>query len=239
MRKPIYKLTNMTPILKDTTLAMIVRDEMMNPAGGIERFLDAHLALVEEAVVVDTGSVDGTYEYLMKRAERQQNLRVFKKPWTGSFSDARNASLERVETKYVLILDADELLQEQEAQILEKEVSRRKKLARIHPTIVNIHAEGEVRYEENCLQPRWFRRDFFLFFGGDVGESFFRNPHSEFRLGDPTSEATIRHFLPSQEAVREKKIDWYGEIKFKSQQPKNHAGRTGWKELNPYRQFYS
>ena len=98
-------------ILKDTTLCMIVRDEKMNPAGGIERFAAAHIPHVEEAVIVDTGSVDGTREILERLESQYPNLRVLDRPFDG-YSNSRNFSLDQSRTKYNLVLDADELLTE-------------------------------------------------------------------------------------------------------------------------------
>lgn len=35
-------------VLKDISLCAIIRDEMMNPAGGITRFVNSHVPFVEE-----------------------------------------------------------------------------------------------------------------------------------------------------------------------------------------------
>ena len=51
-------------VLPDVSLAAIVRDEIMNPAGGIVDFVESVIPFLEEAVIVDTGSVDGTREAL-------------------------------------------------------------------------------------------------------------------------------------------------------------------------------
>jgi len=97
-------------VLKDTSLCAIVRDEKMNPAGGVERFLRCHLPYVEEAVVVDTGSVDGTREILDQMTKEFSHLKVYDTKFEG-FAQARNVSLEKVKTKWALVLDADELIE--------------------------------------------------------------------------------------------------------------------------------
>ena len=96
-------------ILEDVSLCAIVRDEKMNPAGGIQRFIESHVPFVEEAVIVDTGSKDGTREILEELESRYSNLRIFDHPFDG-YGPSRNYSLEKANCKYVLVLDADELL---------------------------------------------------------------------------------------------------------------------------------
>ena len=83
------------------TLCTIVRNE--------EQMLPACLAsvagIVDEMIVIDTGSTDGT----VALAEAA-GARVVRHPWTDDFSAARNAALEHVRDGYVLVLDADERL---------------------------------------------------------------------------------------------------------------------------------
>ena len=78
------------------SLCMIVRDE----AGELRDCLAAARAAVDEIVVVDTGSKDGT----------QALTPVIEFPWCDDFAAARNRSLELASGDWVLVLDADERL---------------------------------------------------------------------------------------------------------------------------------
>ncbi|MBP7708242.1 glycosyltransferase [Candidatus Pacearchaeota archaeon] len=103
-------------ILPDTSLCAIVRDEMINPAqlpgkSGIRSFVESHVPYVEQAVVVDTGSVDGTRQELEQLAAEFPNLRVYDRPFD-NYVYARNHSLTLVPTKRALVLDVDELVRE-------------------------------------------------------------------------------------------------------------------------------
>jgi tetratricopeptide (TPR) repeat protein len=60
-------------------------------------------AVVDEVVVYDTGSADGTVE-LLKRS----GARVFEGYWDDDFSRARNACLEECRGEWILAIDADE-----------------------------------------------------------------------------------------------------------------------------------
>lgn len=82
------------------TLCLIAKDE--------ERMLPDCLAsvrdAVDEIVIVDTGSVDGT-----RRLARAAGARLAERPWR-DFADARNAALAMATGDFVLQLDADERL---------------------------------------------------------------------------------------------------------------------------------
>jgi len=81
------------------SLSMIVKDEEAH----LGHCLDSVRGLVDEIVVVDTGSTDGTVALA-----RARGAAVHPFPWTGDFSAARNASLARATGDWVLSLDADE-----------------------------------------------------------------------------------------------------------------------------------
>lgn len=88
----------MAPLL---TAALIVRDE--------EAVLDECLAsiheVVDEIVVVDTGSVDGTCETALRYGARLLHHR-----WKDDFAEARNVALDHAGGDWVLYIDADERL---------------------------------------------------------------------------------------------------------------------------------
>jgi tetratricopeptide (TPR) repeat protein len=83
------------------SLCMIVRDEEEMLA----RCLAAVAPAVDEIVIVDTGSTDRTIEIA-----REFGANVIERQWTGSFSDARNASFEAATGDWIVYLDADEVL---------------------------------------------------------------------------------------------------------------------------------
>ncbi len=80
---------------------MIVRDEEEM----LPRCLAAVADAVDEIIIVDTGSVDRTIEIA-----RSFGAQVIEREWTGSFSDARNASFDAATGDWILYLDADEVL---------------------------------------------------------------------------------------------------------------------------------
>lgn len=78
---------------------MIVRNE----EDWITRSVGSVASLVDEIVLVDTGSTDRTLERV-----RPFNPRIIQWEWTGHFADARNVSLDAATGSWILVLDADE-----------------------------------------------------------------------------------------------------------------------------------
>ncbi len=82
-------------------LCMIAKDEEKN----IERCIQSSQGLVDEIVLVDTGSSDNTVELA-----RRLGARVYNYQWDDSFANARNFAISKAESDWLLLLDADEAL---------------------------------------------------------------------------------------------------------------------------------
>jgi tetratricopeptide (TPR) repeat protein len=91
------------------SVCMIARNE----AAILGQALESVRSLADEIVVVDTGSEDDTAQLA-----RSLGAVVAHFPWTNDFSAARNASLQAATGDWVLILDADELIQEQDHALI-------------------------------------------------------------------------------------------------------------------------
>ncbi|WP_167544360.1 glycosyltransferase family 2 protein [Paenibacillus xylanexedens] len=79
---------------------MIVKDEAVS----LQRCLNAVKDVVDEIIVLDTGSVDDTTEIA-----RLHGAVVIRTEWNGDFSEARNLSLAAATKPWILVLDADEV----------------------------------------------------------------------------------------------------------------------------------
>ena len=85
------------------SLCMIVKNEEKY----IEMCLENALKLVDEIILVDTGSTDKTIELINKFGEK---VKLFNYEWQNDFSAARNISLKEATGDWILMLDADEKL---------------------------------------------------------------------------------------------------------------------------------
>ncbi len=84
------------------SLCMIVKDE----AHFLPKCLESSHEFVDEIVVVDTGSTDDT----AKIAAAYTN-KVYAFDWQEDFAAARNFSLENAEGDWIIVLDADEVIE--------------------------------------------------------------------------------------------------------------------------------
>ena len=85
------------------SLCMIVKNE----EEVLGRCLDSAADLVDEIVIVDTGSTDRTKEIAARYTGK-----IFDFPWRNDFSAARNESFARASMDYCMWLDADDVLLE-------------------------------------------------------------------------------------------------------------------------------
>lgn len=84
------------------SLAMIVK----NAEKTIERCLKCVEYLVDEIVVVDTGSTDNTVKIL----NQNHKVKLYHFTWCEDFSAARNYSIEKTTGDYILVIDDDEFV---------------------------------------------------------------------------------------------------------------------------------
>ena len=158
-------------------LCMIVKDE--------EVFLDDCLKsvspLVDEIVIVDTGSRDRTIEIA-----KEYGAEVYNFKWCDDYSKARNFSIKQAKCDWILVMDADEVISEQDLSKIKEllkddEVDGYRFILRNYEndrTLANIvlnshdyeEGEGYLGFIPASLI-RVFRRDRAVFFSGAVHET--------------------------------------------------------------------
>lgn len=87
------------------SLCMIVKNE----EDVLERCLNSIYDLVDEIIIVDTGSTDKTIEIAKKFTSSIYNFK-----WIGDFSAARNFSFSKATKDYVFWMDADDIILEED-----------------------------------------------------------------------------------------------------------------------------
>ncbi|MFQ5685374.1 MAG: glycosyltransferase [Candidatus Scalindua sp.] len=89
---------------KTISLCIIARDE----ADNLKSCLQSYSDLVDEIIVVDTGSTDNSIH-----VAEQFGAKVSCHPWKDDFSYSRNASLEKATSDWILWTDADDIITEE------------------------------------------------------------------------------------------------------------------------------
>lgn len=88
------------------SLCMIVKDE----EDVLARCLESVAGLVDEIIIVDTGSTDRT-----RRIAERFTSRVYDFDWTDDFAAARNYAFSLAEKEYCMWLDADDVILEEDS----------------------------------------------------------------------------------------------------------------------------
>ena len=89
--------------------------------------------VVDEVVIVDTGSVDDSVAIA-----EAHGAPVLHRPWDGDFSAPRNAALDAARGRWILYIDADERLRPVERSAVEALLGSTNRLAfrlRLHPRV--------------------------------------------------------------------------------------------------------
>lgn len=99
------------------SMCMIVKNE----EDVLERCLEGIAGLMDEIVIVDTGSTDRTKQIAFKYTDK-----VYDFAWVGDFSKARNFAFEKASCDYIYSADADEIV----------DAENREKLKRLKETMM-------------------------------------------------------------------------------------------------------
>ena len=177
---------------------MIAKDER----DCIGRCLASVKDVVDEIIVVDTGSKDGTQGIC-----GAHGATVLEFPWNGSFADARNFGLSQASGDWIFFLDADEEVDEADRHKVREVFSFADR------SVVNIHLVnyyGKEVDDKKVLEiahPRLFRNHIGLRFIGNIHEAL--NVHDVIpdEQTDAFIDAKVHHYgYMDDVVVRKEKI---------------------------------
>ena len=140
---------------------LIVKNEEQR----LPQCLDSLRSLADEIIVVDTGSSDRTVAIAKK-----YQARVFQFDWCDDFSQARNYAIAQAKGKWILVIDADEVLEQSAIATLQEVMQRDDCLA------VNLlRSEIDAKQAPYSLVLRLFRNHPAIAFTGIYHESIDRS----------------------------------------------------------------
>ena len=186
-----------------------------NEAVHLARCLASVRGLADEIVFVDTGSTDVTVDIA-----QSYGARIFHFAWQDDFSLARNFSLEQAKGDWILVLDADESIAEQDHAAIREWLQRDDLNAVTAPqrhyivtgTVVGWQP-GPGGYDEGRAYPGFVDVDCRRLFRNRPWLRFHNRVHEELRSSDPAKplveergDWVIHHFgkAGSQDLLRAK-----------------------------------
>ena len=127
------------------SLCMIVKNESRY----LEQCLKAARPFVDEIVIVDTGSTDGTQDIARRYADIYDEIE-----WPGSFSVARNHSYDLASGRFIIVLDGDEVIENpSEWRRVRKALTERGIVALMLP-VVNFGGADQLVAQDRSYQVR-------------------------------------------------------------------------------------
>ncbi len=167
-----------------------------NEAARIGFWLKNVREYVDEIVVVDTGSRDGTKD-IVKRSMAgigKPSLQLRSFPWDDDFSAPRNFALDTAVGNWIVFLDADERIAEPERirGLLAEIDTERPQVEAVMTLLVNIDADQGERELQRGVNVRLFRRSEELRYSGRVHETL-QKPFGRLDTARETDRLTVYH----------------------------------------------
>lgn len=164
------------------SLCMITKNE----EHFLENCLNSIKELVDEIIIVDTGSTDKT-----KDIAKKFTTKIFDFNWCNDFSKARNESLKHATKEWILILDADETISQIDHKAIKDAIKNTKNLgfSLIQRNYTNDSSSAkwisskEDAYLESQVAKGWFpapitrlfKNEKDIFYEGNVHESVYNS----------------------------------------------------------------
>ena len=151
------------------SLCMIVKNE----EDCLKRCLDSLKGIVDEMIVVDTGSTDRTKEIAKECGARVEDF-----TWTGDFSEARNFAFSKASCDYIYSADADEELDEDNR---ERFMQLKKDLSELDIDIVQMYYCNQLEFRtvynfDRELRPKLFKRVRYFVWEDPIHEQVILDP---------------------------------------------------------------
>lgn len=187
------------------SLCMIIKNE----SAYVREAVESVLPIVEECIVIDSGSTDESTQIIQDLAKLEPKIRFFHREWPNDFSKQKNFAIDQAKFDWILFLDADErIYSEDHSQILEA-IQNRDIFAYDLPIRNYTNEVTEIGFIALTNNPiangfipthlhRLFRRDLRIRYEGILHERI-EQSLQKFGLKTQPLSATIHHLGPLKE----------------------------------------
>lgn len=166
---------------------------MKNEISHVEAWLDNVRVFAKEIIVVDTGSTDGTNEFLVK----QPDVKLINYEWQNDFAQAKNVALQEATGDWLVFTDADECFYRPEniIEYLGKLDRQSANIDVIFCSIDNIDADSNNEIINSDVVPRIIRNHVGIKYIGAVHEQITkgREPWQDIKYVVADGNMAIRH----------------------------------------------
>ncbi len=200
---------------------------MKNEINHVEAWLDNIRVFAKEIIVVDTGSTDGTREFLAK----QPDVKLINYEWQHDFAQAKNMALQEATGDWLVFTDADECyyhpkniieyLRQLDKQYADMDV--------IFCPIDNIDADNNNEIINSDVVPRIIRNHVGIKYMGAVHEQLTkgREPWQDIQYIVADRQLAIRHTGYSTKVITfkyQRNYEILQQVMGKSHKPEMHYG---------------
>ena len=166
---------------------------MKNEISHVEAWLDNVRGFAQEIIVVDTGSIDGTNEFLAK----QFDVKLISYEWQHDFAQAKNVALQEATGDWLVFTDADECFYQPQniIEYLEQLDKKSTSIEAIFCHIDNIDADNNNEIINSDVVPRIIRNHVGIKYMGAVHEQLTngREPWQDIKYVVADRQLAIRH----------------------------------------------
>lgn len=178
---------------------LIVKNEEKN----IEHCLSHLKSVVDEQIVVDTGSTDRTVEIA-----ESLGAKIYYFDWINDFSAARNFAIDKAKGDWIIFLDCDEYFSEKSVTKIKECIQKHgdnKSCDGLTIEIINIKSDGSIISTAKNISPRIYKRKKNLKYKNRVHEVLFKDsPDSTLNLIDVSKYLQIYHTGYDAQVLEEK-----------------------------------
>ena len=166
---------------------------MKNEISHVEAWLNNVRVFAQEIIVVDTGSTDGTNEFLAK----QFDVKLISYEWQHDFAQAKNVALQEATGDWLVFTDADECFYQPQniIEYLEQLDKKSTSIEAIFCPIDNIDADSNNEIINSDVVPRIIRNHVGIKYMGAVHEQLTkgREPWQDIKYIVADRNLAIRH----------------------------------------------
>lgn len=165
------------------SICMMVKNEERNLGRCLKSLQPLRNIIDSELIIVDTGSNDNTVEIAKKYTDK-----IYFHNWNNNFSEMRNVSISYASGEWIMIIDADEEIDECNLLVEFFKSSIERELNTLFLFVKNYAFSGTDYKSGIVKSPRFFRNDGTFRYEGTVhNQPVFRKPHGQL-------DVTLNHY---------------------------------------------